>query len=70
MAGTEPLNITDIKCYKCKRYIKQAAHRLHSAWFCVACWHYVTFNGLIQLYENELAPYDWDLARKENLIED
>ena len=70
MAGTEPLNITDIKCYKCKRYIKQAAHRLHSAWFCVACWHYVTFNGLIQLYGNELAPYDWDLARKENLIED
>lgn len=71
MDGTEEVfDIQKQKCYKCKRYIRNAAHRLHSAWFCVACWHYITFNGLIHLYENEIEPYDWDLARKEKLISD
>lgn len=68
MAITEPINIEQIKCYKCKRFIKQAAHRIHSGWFCVACWHYIKINGLIHLYESELEPYDWDLARKEQKL--
>jgi len=69
MAGTNELfDIQKQKCYKCRRYIKHAGHRLHCEWFCMACWYYIKNNGLIHLYERDIEPYDWDLARKEKLI--
>jgi hypothetical protein len=36
----------------------------------MTCWYYIKNNGLVHLYESEIEPYDWDLARKEELIAD